>query len=741
MDTFLTYTTLGLVVGAIYAIAASGLVLTYTTSGIFNFAQGAQAMIGAFTFYQFKVEWGLPTWLSLVLVIGGLGPAMGWLLQTLIMRRLGDTEIVTRVVVTVAVLLGLVSLSQWAWNAQEGRVPHMLFGPESTVELLGVTLRYHQILCVGIAAALAAVLWWLFTRTRLGVLMRATVDDPDLLKLSGHDPDRISAAAWIMGSTLAVLAGVLITPVMGGTLEANALTLLVVDAFAAALFGRLRSIPLTFVGAVVLGLTSTWLVGYAPADWTWVGNFQRALPMVVLFAVLLLLPHERLRGAATRARERYRTPPVRRAAVWAAVCVAGLVGFGGLISDARLGILLVGISFAVIALSVVLLTGYAGELNLAPLAFAAVATLVAYHVGSDPTAGDPRLSLTGVIAGVVAAALAGTLVALPALRLRGLHLALASLAFGGIVSALLLRDTTPRTVLGHTFTVFPNGNILMPPLKVGPVDLAEGSTFLWVVSVLFAVLGLGVVALRNGSYGRRLAAMKDSPAAAAMLGQRLLVLKLSVFALSTGIAGLGGIFMSMAVTSVAAETFGFTVGLSLVMLTVVCGIGYVSGALVAGLIAGAGLGALPLLLGDAALAAPQYRDTFDTVQHLMLVTTALVGIGVANGPSGFLHDVFERQRRLARVPVVRWGGAAVQVGLLLAAYAGFLGPALLLILSVLLWSVLPVAASTGFSVATDDRSRPLPPELEGIATPNTPGLRQRIDRALGIETVTGHVPA
>jgi branched-subunit amino acid ABC-type transport system permease component len=741
MDTFLTYTALGLVVGAIYAIAASGLVLTYTTSGIFNFAHGALAMIGAFSFYQVKVVWGLPTWLSLALVLGLLGPAMGWLLHTLIMQRLGDTEIVTRVVVTVAVLLGLVSLSQWVWNPQEGRVPPMLFGPDSTVEILGVTLRYHQVLCILIAAALAVVLWWLFTRTRIGVLMRATVDDPELLKLSGHDPGRISATAWMTGSTLAVLAGVLVTPVMGGTLEATALTLLVLDAFAAALFGRLRSIPLTFAGAVVLGLASTWLVGYAPAEWTWVGNFQRALPMVVLFVVLLVLPHERLRGTATRARERYRTPPARRAAVWAAVCVAGLVGFGGLISDARLGTLLVGISFAVMALSVVLLTGYAGELNLAPLAFAAVATLVAYHLGSDASDVEARLSLTGVIAGVVAAAFAGTLVALPALRLRGLYLALASLAFGGIVSAMLLRDTTPRTLFGHSFTVFPNGNILMPPLKVGPVDLAEGSTFLWVVSVLFAALGFGVVALRNSGYGRRLAAMKDSPAAAAMLGQRLLVLKLSVFALSTAIAGLGGIFMSMAVTSVSAETFGFTVSLSLVMMTVVCGIGYVSGALAAGLIAGAGLGALPLLLGDLALAHPEYRETLDTVHHLILVTTALVGIGVARSPSGFLHDVFERQRRLARVPVVRRVGAALQVGLVLAAYAGLIGPATLLILSVLLWSVLPAVASRWFAGPAGDRSRPLPPELEGIATANTPALRRRIDRELGLETGAGHVPA
>ncbi|MFD0856092.1 ABC transporter permease, partial [Actinomadura adrarensis] len=88
MATFLTYTALGLVLGAVYAIAASGLVLTYNTSGIFNFAHGAQAMIGAFTFYQLDVAWELPTWLALALVLGVLGPAMGLAQHSLIMRGL-----------------------------------------------------------------------------------------------------------------------------------------------------------------------------------------------------------------------------------------------------------------------------------------------------------------------------------------------------------------------------------------------------------------------------------------------------------------------------------------------------------------------------------------------------------------------------------------------------------------------------------------------------------------------------
>lgn len=743
MDAFLTYTALGLVVGAIYAIAASGLVMTYTTSGIFNFAHGAQAMIGAFMYYQLEVGYGLPTWLSLLLVLGVLGPGMGWLLHTLVMRRLRDTEVVTRIVVTVAILLGLVATAQWIWDPQEARIPPMLLGPEATVTVLGVTLRLHQVLCLVIAAVLAVVLWWVFARTRFGMLMRATVDDADLLRLAAHDPERISCLAWMIGGTLAVLAGILITPVIGGTLEANALTLLVVDAIAAAMFGRLRSIPLTFAGALVLGLASTWLVGYAPSEWTWAGNFQRALPMVALFVVIVFVPHQRVRGTVLRrSRECYETPPVGRAAVWGLVAVLGVWAYSRIIDDAAMTLLLSGVSFAIIALSIVLLTGYAGELNLAPMAFAAVATLVAYHVGSHGSGPDARLSLGGVVAGVAAAGLAGALVSLPALRLRGLYLALATLAFGAFVSSMLLRDTAEHTLFGRTFTIFPTGNLLVPPLRIGSLDLADPDVFLLVVTACFSAVGIAVVGLRNSGYGHRLAAMKDSPAAAVMLGQRLLVLKLSVFTLSTSIAGLGGIFMAMAVTSVAADTFGFTVSLSVVMMTVVTGIGYVSGAFVAGLITGAGLSAAMLLFGDVAAAHPAYGDTMDALTHIMLVSTALVGIGVAASPSGFLHDVFARQRRLAAVPAARWGGVAVQAGLLGLALAGLLGAAVFLLLSVLLWSLLPAAAAVWAPAAMGLPERDLPPELEGIETPYSTRLRERLDRQLGISVEeVKHVPA
>ncbi|MGI9208933.1 MAG: branched-chain amino acid ABC transporter permease, partial [Rhodococcus sp. (in: high G+C Gram-positive bacteria)] len=321
MDTFLTFTIVGLVLGSVYAIAASGLVLTYNTSGIFNFAHGAQAMLGAFAYWQFRYGWGLPTPVALLLVLGVLGPLMGLALYVLIMRGMRNTAEVTKIVVTVSILLGMLSVSHWFWHPEQARTMTMFFGDQAKIDIFGVGIRYHELICIAVAVLIAIGLRVMFTRTRSGVAMRGVVDDPDLLRLNGHDPDRLAALSWMLGSTLAVLAGILVTPINGGTLEANMLTLLVIDAFAAAMFGRLRSIPRTFAGALFLGLAATYVLAYFPTAWTWTSNLRVSLPMIALFVVLIVLPQDRLRGAVTRTRERYHVPSVRKAVAWAVALV------------------------------------------------------------------------------------------------------------------------------------------------------------------------------------------------------------------------------------------------------------------------------------------------------------------------------------------------------------------------------------------------------------------------------------
>ena len=320
MHLFLTYTILGLVTGAVYGIAASGLVLTYTTSGIFNFAQGAMAMLAAFTYWQFRYGWNWPAPLALFAVLVVLAPLMGMILYVGIMRGLRQTSDVTKIVVTIGIMLGLIALAQWIWSPGVPRTDGLFFG-NTAVQGAGRLRHRPRGHRPGLRRAHRRRVRLLFTSTRTGVAMRAVVDNPALLQLNGGRPERLAAFSWALGGALAALAGILITPISGGTLDVHVLTLLVLDAFAAAMFGRLRSIWLTFAGALVLGLASTYVLGYFPESWSWASNFRIALPMIMLFVVLIVLPQDRLRGATLlRTRERFTVPTMRSAVTWGASC-------------------------------------------------------------------------------------------------------------------------------------------------------------------------------------------------------------------------------------------------------------------------------------------------------------------------------------------------------------------------------------------------------------------------------------
>ncbi|UIR34624.1 ABC transporter permease [Rhodococcus sp. DMF-1] len=737
MNTFVTFTILGLVLGSVYAIAASGLVLTYNTSGIFNFAHGAQAMLGAFLYWQLTAGWGLPVPLALLVVLFLAGPLMGLALYVVIMRGLRDTAEVTKIVVTVSIMLGMLFLSQWFWHPEKPRSLGMFFGDDTGIRVLGAFVRVHEILCVLAAVGIAVGLRMLFQRTRTGATMRGVVDDPDLLRLNGHNPERIAAFSWALGSTLAVLAGVLITPISGGSLEANMLTLLVIDAFAAAMFGRLSSIPRTFVGALVLGLAGAYLIGYAPSSWAWTSNLRVSLPMVALFVVLIVLPQDRLRGAAMRTRERYHVPSVRKAVVWAVALVAIVYLIRLLMVESAITTFTLGMTFAIVALSLTLLTGYAGEMNLAPLSFGAIATIVVFHFGITGTGLDQRLTVWGVLLAVVVTALVGGVVALPALRLRGLYLALATMAFGVFVSNMVLRDTTEHELFGVEFSIFTGGSLVIPPLRIGPLDLQDETTFLMTATVLFALLGVGVVALRNRGYGRRLAAMKDSPAASAMLGQNLITLKLSVFMLSAAIAGLGGVLMSSATGAVAGENFNIIVSLTLLMLTVVAGIGYVSGALFGGVMAGVGFAVIMVSFNNLAKTQPELEGLYLLLGNIAAVSPALIGIGVGHNPSGSVHQMVEGYRRLLSARPVLYGGGAAIALLYVLALTGVLGNWWFAALTITIVFLLPVVGEwlmPGAVLGADEmeRRRTTPPELVGLDEPYTAEGRYRLDRELGL---------
>ncbi|MET9830791.1 ABC transporter permease [Streptomyces sp. NPDC006385] len=622
MDQFLAFTVVGLSTAAIYAVIGSGLVLTHTTAGVFNFAHGAAGMLAAFAHWQLAVGWGLPVPLALAVVLLVLAPAFGLFVERVLIRpvqALGEAE---RLVMTVALLTGCIALARWVWDPNTPRPLAPFLADRPAIRLGPAAVTWHQALTVAVALAIAAALWFLLHRTRAGTEMRASVDDRALAGLTGADPLRAGRLAWVLGIQLAAVGGILIAPTVA--LDAQQLSLLIVSAYTAAVFGRLRSLPLTFLGAVVVGLLEAYLAGYLPQN-DYLPGLRLAAPALLLVLALLAFPHRRLRGR-DRTLVRVPLPTVRGSAIFAGcVLVFALVLVTVLTEDAVISYGTI-FSLGVVALSYVPLAGYAGQISLCQLSIAGIGAVVWGHLGAHG-------ELWALPVAVLLAAAVGALIALPALRLSGIYLALGTAAFAVVLDRWIF--TLPAfDVLGVRITLFDQGSVSVTGPDLFGLHLTSPAQLLLLAAVCLALASLGVAALRRGRFGRRLIALRDSEAAYATLGGRLLATKAAVFALSAGIAGLGGALYGMQLQTVTAEQFNLIAGLPVFLVAVIGGLGTV----------GAGL-----FTGIAFVVPAQLLDGLGTWAHdLTALLVALAGMGLAHSPSGVLTRLRAEWAPLAR---------------------------------------------------------------------------------------------
>src|SRR5256885_5273921 len=214
MTDLLTFSIVGLVVGAIYALSATGIVVTYTTSGIFNFAHGGVGMILTFAYWDLSVHHHWPPVLALIVVLGILAPLIGAAIERLLMRNLHRQSLGTSLVVTLGLLVMLIGLGNVLWDQSTPRSLPQFFAGHS-VGLFKLRVSYHQITVIVVAIAVVIGLRFLFYRTRTGIAMRAVVDDPELAALNGATPARIAQLSWATGAILAGLAGILLAPTVG----------------------------------------------------------------------------------------------------------------------------------------------------------------------------------------------------------------------------------------------------------------------------------------------------------------------------------------------------------------------------------------------------------------------------------------------------------------------------------------------------------------------------------------------
>jgi len=689
MGQFLAFGIVGLSTAAIYAVIGSGLVLTYTTTGVFNFAHGAAGMLAAFTYWQLTVGWGWPVPVALAAVLLVLAPALGLAIERVVLRPIQGLGPAERLVVTVALLSGFIAVARWIWSPNVARTLPAFFANTSALNIGPATITWHQIITMIVAVVVAVALRLLLYRTRTGAEMRATVDDRALAGLTGADPLRANRVAWVLGTQLAAVGGILIAPEL--TLDATQLSLLIVSAYTAAVFGRLRSLPMTFAGAVVVGLMESYLTGYLPGNF-YLQGLRLAAPALLLLAALLVFPHGRLAGRARRLHP-VPVPGLRGSAVFAAAVVMSGVVLATVLSPSDLITYGAIFSLGLVALSYVPLAGYAGEISLCQLSMAGIGAVVWGHLGAHG-------ELWALAVAVAVAAAVGALIAVPALRLSGVYLALATAAFAVVLDDWIF-GLPAFSLFGVQISLFNQGSVSVSGPRLFGLQASSEAQLMVFSAVCLALASFGVAAVRRGRFGRRLIALRDSEAAYAMLGGNLLIAKVAVFALAAGMAGLGGAVYAMQQQSVVAQQFSMVTGLPIFLVAVVGGLAFVGD----GLFTGAALeGPLNALVAVAPWAS-----------NLAALLPALAGVGLGRSPRGVLPEMRRPWEQAGRDPIalaVLLGGLALAWVLRLAHVIN--GWAFFFVAVVLALAVPPLAASR---LARRAAPPEVPVEWRGVRRP------------------------
>ncbi|HEV7865681.1 MAG TPA: ABC transporter permease [Acidimicrobiia bacterium] len=575
MRALLPFIIVGITTGAVYALASMGLVLTYTTSGVFNFAHGAIGMFATFVFYQLRVEAHWPTWLAVAIAVLVVAPLMGIVVDRVLLTRLQGASPATYVVVSLGLLVALQSAAVAIFGGETRQVAAIF--PTRGFELSGVRVGYDQTIVVVIAVVAGLGLAAFFRRTHLGLATRAVVGDRDLTELVGTDARAVTTFSWVLGSAFAALSGVLFAPVVG--LDAVLLTLLVLQAFGAAVVGGLRSLPRTNLGAYGIAIAAAVSTKYVATTPALIG-LPSAMPFIALFLVLVVSPkgsfaevtgHSGGSGRAARGSGATARPgrvgarstlPLRTLIpVVAAAAVLPVV-----LNGSQLLVASTAVAFVAIFASLSLLVGLSRQLSLCHAVFVVFGATTLSHLLS---AGVPYVAALLLSALVLVPV--GALVAIPTIRLSGLFLALGTFAFGALAQNLLYNN-------GFAFGRDAQVNLARPALFAGD------TAFYYFILAVVTVTVVAVELVRITRLGRILAAIGDSPAAVQSIGVSPTASRVMVFCLAAFVAGIGGGLLGSLIGSVSTLSFDFFQSLVWLTVLVTAGAATLGGSVLAALL-------------------------------------------------------------------------------------------------------------------------------------------------------------
>ncbi len=607
---------LGLAAGAIYGLIALGLVLVYRSSGLVNFAQGAFVVVGAYANYE-MLEAGVDRTLSVVLAII-VSACCGVTTYLVVIRPMAGTSPLARVMATLGLLLAAQALGLLLYGPEIRSVESWL--PRSDVNLGPLsTIGLDRIVIFMLGLALASGLSACYRLSRFGRVTTAIATNPLAASTLGHSVNSVATINWACGAALAGLAGVLAGPII--FLEPTSLVLLVLPALVAALMGGFSSFLAAFAAACVIGAAQSALQLHVTSP-----GWPTALPLLFVIAWLAV----RGTGLPVRSHLLDRLPRVsdarmRRFPVLISAVVAVILILT--VEPSMATAITATAAMAMVCLSLVVITGYGGQLSLAQYVLGGAGALTAAHV-----ANDLGFVLATVVAVTVVAVL-GMLLALPALRTRGMTLAVVTLGIAVALYGLLLSNSR--------FTGGPAGIVVDPPtlfgISVDPLFYPERYGVLTLLALF--LLMLAVANLRRGTMGRRLLAVRSNERGATALGISVASTKLFAFTLAAAIAALGGVFLAFLQTAILPEQFSVFESIYILGATVVGGIGSVAGAPIAALLVPGGV--VSELLSDF----PEID------QYLPLVGAIILILNLRTAPDGLsavAGTLLARLRRLLR---------------------------------------------------------------------------------------------
>ena len=597
---------LGFATGSLTALVALSLVIVHRVSGVLNFAAAALGAVGAFVCYSLRDDHGWPTPIA---VAAGLtvGVLLG-VLTYLIMAVLRRSSLLGRLIATLALLSSAEALMLVAWSNQLSQPEPFL--PTRDVVLTGdVRIAEDRLILIGLALVLALVLWAIYSRSLFGLATSAVSESRRVAAIAGWAPARVELANYLIAGFLSALAAILLAPIV--TLNAAILSVAILPALAAALVGRFSSFGLTVAAALVIGALQSELSLFQPdiaSAWHVSTASLTGLPQAVPLLIILVVAVASGRARPARGETSARLPlpgsghiarvPLALAIVAGAVLVFSAPSYSSaLITTFGIGIIIA---------SVIVVSGYAGQLSLCQYALAGFG---AWAAARSANSLDVPF-LVAVLIGVVAATAVGVLVALPAIRTRGVTLAIVTLALSLVFSALIFENSSMTG--GFEGLVVRSPEIL--GYQLDPVLHSQRYAALMLVALV--LVGLMVANLRAGPTGRKMIAVRSNERAAAGLGISVVRIKLYTFAVGAGIAGFGGVLLAFQQTNVQFTSFNVFGSILFVQYAVIGGLGWISGA-------AAGAAAAP-----GALVSQVTNDLFPHLNNVAAWLVILSGFGV-----------------------------------------------------------------------------------------------------------------